>query len=135
MLDTLRKPLGALALLGGLAMLSAHYVAVAYSLPTALWHAVAILVIVPLTLAVLVNVADSLRVRRDSSVHLRQLPRDAITVVAAFILIMFVHNYLLFAVPHAEDNPGLWTYLDPAAVVILAWEGIALLATSSRQRG
>ncbi len=132
MLDTLRKPLGVLALLAGLAMLCAHYVAVAYSLPTALWHAVGILVIVPLTLTVLVNVADSLSARRDPSAHLRQLPRDAITVVAAFVLMMFVHNYLLFAVPRAEGNPGLWTYLDPAAVAILAWEGIALLRSPAR---
>ena len=132
MLDTLRKPIGVLALLAGLVMLCAHFVAVAYSLPTALWHVVAIIVIVPMALTVLLNVADSLRARRDPSAHLRQLPRDVITVVVAFVLIMFVRNYLLFAVPHAEVNSDLWTYLDPAAVVILAWEGIALLRSPSQ---
>ncbi|MYD47140.1 MAG: hypothetical protein F4W95_01495 [Chloroflexi bacterium] len=132
MLDTLRKPLGVLALLAALVMLCAHNVAVAYSLSTAVWHIVAIIVIVPLALTILFNVADSLRVRRDPSAHLGQLPRDAITVVVAFVLIMFLHNYLLFAVPHAEVNSALWKYLDPAAVVILSWEGIALLRSPSR---
>ena len=132
MLDTLRKPLGVLALLGALVMLCAHYVAVAYSLPTAVWHVVGIVVIVPLALTVLFNVADSLRVRRDPSAHLRQLPRDGITVVAAFVLMLFLHNYLLFAVPHEEANDVLWDYLTPAAVAILAWEGIALLRSSVR---
>ena len=132
MLDTLRQPFGVLALLAALVMLCAHNVAVAYSLPTAVWHVVAIVVIVPLALTILLNVADSLRVRRDPSAHLRQLPRDAITVIVAFVLIMFLHNYLLFAVPHAEVNSALWKYLDPAAVVILTWEGIALLRSTSR---
>ena len=130
--DTLRKPLGVLALAAGLAILCAQYVAVAYSLPTAVWHFVAIIVIVPLALTVLLNVADSLHARRDPSAHLRQLPRDAITVVAAFVLMLFLHNYLLFAVPHAEVNGALWDYLNPAAAAILAWEGIALLRSSSR---
>ena len=132
MLDTLRQPLGVLALLAALAMLSAHYLAVAYSLPTAVWHVLAIIVIVPIALTVLLNVADSLRARRDPSAHLRQLPRDAITVVVAFVLIVFLHNYLLFALPHAADNPDLWTYLNPAAVLILAWESIALLRSTTR---
>ena len=133
MLDTLRQPLGALFLLVALVLLAAYYVNVAYAdFPDAAWHIVDILVIVAIALTVLVNVMDSLRVRRDPSVHLRQLPRDAITVVAAFVLMLFLHNYLLFAVPHAEDNVALWQYLDPAAVAILAWEGIALLRSASR---
>ena len=132
MLDTLRKPLGVLCLLAGVALLAAYYVSAAYSaFPSAAWHVVDILTIVVIALTVLGNVLDSIRVRRDLSAHLRQLPRDAITVVAAFVLMLFLHNYLLFAVPHAEDNVTLWQYLDPAAVAILAWEGIALLTITS----
>ena len=134
MLDALRKPLGSIALLAGLVMLCAHCINVFYSLPTAAWHVIGILVIVTIALTVLVNVADSLRVRRDPSAHLRQLPRDAITVVVAFVLMLFLHNYLLFAAPNAEVNTALWLYLDPAAVAILAWEGIALLTTTPPAR-
>ena len=123
MLDTLRKPLGGIALLAGLAMLCAHCINVFYSLPTAAWHVIGIVVIVTIALTVLVNVADSLRVRRDP-----------ITVVVAFVLMLFLHNYLLFAAPNAEVNAALWLYLDPAAVAILAWEGIALLTTTPPTR-
>ena len=133
MLDTLRKPLGALSLLVALVLLAAYNLSAAFAdFPDAAWHAVDILVVVVIALTVLVNVADSIRVRRDTSAHLRQLPREAITVVAAFILMLFLHNSLLFFVPHAEDNVTLWQYLDPAAVAVLAWEGIALLRSHSR---
>ena len=133
MLNTLRKPLGVLSLLVALVLLAAYYLSAAYAdFPDAIWHVVDILVVVVIALTVLVNVADSLRVRRDPSAHLRQLPRDAITVVAAFVLMLFLHNSLLFAVPHAEDNVTLWQYLDPAAAAVLAWEGIALLRSAAR---
>lgn len=135
MLDTLRKPLGALSLVVALVLLAAYYVSAAYSaFPSAAWHVVDILAIVVIALTVLGNVLDSIRVRRDPSAHLRQLPRDAITVVAAFVLMLFLHNYLLFASPHAEDNVTLWQYLDPAAVAILVWEGIALLTVTPPTR-
>ena len=98
MLDTLRKPLGALSLIVALVLLAAYYLSVAYAdFPDAAWHVVDILVIVAIALTVLVNVVDSIHVRRDPSAHLRQLPRDAITVVAAFVLMLFLHNSLLFA--------------------------------------
>ena len=133
MLDTLRQPLGVLALLVALVLLAAYYLSAAYAdFPDAAWHVVDILVIVAIALTVLVNVVDSIHVRRDPSAHLRQLPRDAITVVAAFVLMLFLHNSLLFLVPHAEDNVALWQYLDPAAVAVLAWEGIALLRSGTR---
>lgn len=133
MLDTLRKPLGALSLIVALVLLTAYCVSAAYAdFPNTVWHVVDILVVVVIALTVLVNVMDSLRVRRDPSAHLRQLPRDAITVVVAFILMLFLHNYLLFAVPHAADNVALWQYLDPAAVAVLAWEGLALVRSGSR---
>lgn len=135
MLDTLRTPLGVLSLLVALVLLATYYVSVAYAdFPDVVWHVVDILVVVVIALTVLGNVLDSIRVRRDPSAHLRQLPRDAITVVAAFVLMLFLHNYLLFAAPHAEDNVTLWQYLDPAAVAILAWEGIALLTVTPPTR-
>ena len=124
-----RRPVPCIVAL--VALLAAYYVSAAYAdFPGAVWNVVDILVVVVIALTVLVNVIDSLRVRRDPSAHLRQLPRDAITVVAAFVLMLFLHNSLLFLVPHGEDNVALWQYLDPAAVAILAWEGIALVRTS-----
>ena len=133
MLDTLRKPLGALSLLVALVLLAAYYLSVAYAdFPDAIWHVVDLLVVVVIALTVLVNVVDSLRVRRDPSAHLRQLPRDVITVVAAFVLMLFLHNSLLFFAPDVEDNVTLWQYLDPAAAAVLAWEGIALLRSAAR---
>ena len=129
--DTLRKPLGALSLLVALTLLAAYYVSAALAdFPDAVWHVVDILAVVVIGLTVLVNVLDSLHARRDPSAHLRQLPRDAITVVAAFVLMLFLHNFLLFSAPHAEDNVALWQYLDPAVAAVLAWEGIALLRSA-----
>ena len=133
MLNTLRKPLGALSLIVALVLLAAYYLSAAYAdFPDTVWHVVDILVVVVIALTVLVNVADSLRARRDPSAHLRQLPRDAITVVAAFVLMLFLHNSLLFFAPHAEDNVTLWQYLDPAAAAVLVWEGVALLRSAAR---
>jgi hypothetical protein len=92
-----------------------------------IWYVVDIFVSVAMFLTVLVNVVDSLRVRRDPTAHLRQLPRDAITVIAAFVLMLFLRNHLLFALPHRTENVELWQFLDPAAVAVLTWEGIALV--------
>ena len=124
----LRKPLGVLCLLAALVVLVAYYVSAAYpAFPSAAWHVIDILAIVAISLTVLSNVLDSLRVRRDPSAHLRQLPRDAITVVAAFVLMLFLHNYVLFATPDVTENIALWQYIDAAVIAVLAWEGIALL--------
>ena len=132
-MPTARKALGVLCLLSALALLAAYYVSIPYAdFPSVAWHVVNILVVAAMGLTVSVNVVDSLHVRRDPAAHLRQLPRDAVTVVAAFVLMLYLHNSLLYAVPHAEDSLTLWRYLDPAAVAVLAWEGIALLSSGSR---
>ena len=133
MLDTLRKPLGVFCLLVALATLALYYFNTAdpeAAIP--IWKVVDVFVIVAIALTVLVNVMDSWRIRRDPTAHLRQLPRDAITVAAAFVLMLFLHNHLLFVLPNATENVALWQYLDPAAVAVLAWEGIALLRSATR---
>ena len=89
----LRTPRGALSLLVALVLLAAYYVSAAYSaFPSAAWRVVDILVVVVIALTVLGNALDSIHVRRDRSAHLRQLPRDAITVVTAFVLMLFLHT-------------------------------------------
>ena len=132
-MPTLRKPLGILCLLAALVLLVAYYLnAILPAFPDPVWNVVDALAVVMMAVAVLINVLDSLRIRRDPDAHLRQLPRDAITVIAALTLMLFLHNSLLFAAPHATENVPLWQYLDPAAVAVLTWEGIALLRSRSR---
>ena len=131
-MTTLRKALGVLCLLTALVTLGVYYFNAADPVAAIpIWYVVDIFVVVVIFLTVVVNVLDSLRVRRDPSAHLRQLPRDAITVVAGFVLMLFLHNHLLFALEPGSENIPLWQYLDPAAVAVLTWEGIALVRTRS----
>ena len=132
-LDAFRKPLGILCLLTALVFLGLYYYNVAdpeAAIP--IWIVVDVFISVAMFLTVVVNVVDSLRARRDPDAHLRQLPRDIITVIAAFVLILFLHNHLSFALPHRTENVPLWQYLDPAAILVLAWEGIALVRSGNR---
>ena len=123
-----RKSLGVPCLLTALVTLGVYYFNAADPVAAVpIWYVVDIFVCVAIFLAVLVSVCDSLHVRRDSSAHLRQLPRDVITVIAALVLMVFLHNHLLFALKPGSENVGLWLYLDPAVVAILTWEGISLV--------
>ena len=132
-LDTLRKPLGVLCLLTALVTLGMYYYNVADPVAAIpIWYVVDIFVSGGIFLTVVVNVADSLRIRSDPSAHLRQLPRDIITVIAALVLMVFLHNHLLFALEPGSENIALWLYLDPAVIAVLAWEGIALVRSRVR---
>ena len=123
-----RKSLGVLCLIIALVTLGTYYFNAADPMAAVpIWYVVDIFVSVAIFLTVLVNVCDSLHVRRDPSAHLRQLPRDVITVIAALVLMVFLHNHLLFALEPGSENVGLWLYLDPAAVAVLTWEGISLV--------
>ena len=123
-----RKSLGIPCLLTALATLGMYYFNAADPVAAIpIWYVVDIFVSVAIFLTVVVNVVDSLRIRSDPNAHLRQLPRDAITVIAALVLMLFLHNHLLFALEPGSENIGLWLYLDPAAIAVLAWEGIALV--------
>ena len=127
-LDTIRKPLGVLCLLTALVTLGMYYFNAADPLAAIpIWYVLDIFVSVGIFLTVVVNIVDSLRIRRAPSAHLRQLPRDVITVIAALVLMVFLHNHLLFALEPGSENIGLWLYLDPAAIAVLTWEGIALV--------
>ncbi len=124
----IRKTLGVLCLLAALALLATYYFnTVDPDAAVPIWKVVGVLSIVLMALTVVINMCDSLRVRRDPSAHLRQLPRDVITVIASLILMVFLHNQLLFMLPDTTENIPLWQFLDPAGVAVLAWEGIALV--------
>lgn len=123
-----RKTLGSACLIIALVTLGTYYFNAANPVAAVpIWYIVDIFVSVAIFLTVVVNVCDSLRIRRDPSVHLRQLPRDVITVIAALVLMVFLHNHLLFALEPGSENIALWLYLDPLVVAVLTWEGIALV--------
>jgi len=123
-----RKSLGVLCLLTALVTLGMYYFNAADPVAAVpIWYIVDIFVSVAIFLAVLINVCDSLHVHRDPSAHLRQLPRDAITVIAALVLMLFLHNHLLFALEPGSENVALWLYLDPLVIAVLTWEGISLV--------
>ena len=127
-----RKTLGVLCLLTALATLGLYYFnAVDPVAAIPIWFVVDIFVAVAILLTVVVNVCDSLRIRRDPQAHLRQLPRDVITVIAGLVLMLFLHNHLLFAIEPGSENVGLWLYLDPVLIAVLTWEGIALVRSRS----
>ena len=131
---TLRKALGVLCLLTGLVTLGMYYFNAAdpeAAIP--IWLVVDVFISVALFLTVVVNVCDSLRVRRDPSAHLRQLPRDVITVIASIVLMLFLHNHLLFALEPGSEDIALWKYLDTAAIAVLGWEGLALVRSRVQQ--
>ena len=92
-LDTLRKPLGVLCLLTALVTLGMYYYNVADPVAAIpIWYVVDIFVCLGIFLTVVVNIVDSLRIRSDPSAHLRQLPRDIITVIAALVLMVFLQT-------------------------------------------
>jgi len=123
-----RTTLGVLCLLTALVTLGLYYFnAVDPVAAIPIWFVVDIFIAVAILLTVVVNVCDSLRIRRDPQAHLRQLPRDVITVIAGLVLMLFLHNHLLFALEPGSENVGLWLYLDPVLIAVLTWEGIALV--------
>ena len=127
-----RKTLGVLCLLTALVTLGLYYFnAVDPVAAIPIWFVVDIFIAVAILLTVVVNVCDSLRIRRDPGAHLRQLPRDVITVIAGLVLMLFLHNHLLFAIEPGSENVGLWLYLDPVLIAVLTWEGIALVRSRS----
>ena len=127
-----RKTLGVLCLLTALVTLGLYYFnAVDPVAAIPIWFVVDMFIAVAILLTVVVNVCDSLCIRRDPQAHLRQLPRDVITVIAGLVLMLFLHNHLLFAIEPGSENVGLWLYLDPVLIAVLTWEGIALVRSRS----
>ena len=82
--------------------------------------------LVVLGLNVLVNVADSLRIRGRAGSHLAQWPRDVVTALVAIVWVRFLMQYADKIAPDYEATAGLWGHLTALAIVILAFEAIAL---------
>ena len=90
----------------------------------------AILVIIGLT--ILVNVRDSLSIRSLEGNHLTQLPRDVVTALVAIVWVRFLMQYADEIAPNYEATSGLWGHLTALAIVILAFEAIALWRSVGR---
>ena len=75
---------------------------------------------------ILVNVSDSLRIRSGPGNHLPQWPRDVVTVLVAVVWVRFLMQYNDKMAPDHEATAGLWGHLTALAIVILAFEAIAV---------
>ena len=122
-----RKPLGAVALIVALVALVNYYLfAVDRATGQIIWNIIDPVIIVVLAALILLNIADSVRARRqaaDGGGH--QVPRDVITAGAAVTTMFYLHNYLLkVAFGTAAANPWIWHFIVPPVVALLAVEGI-----------
>ena len=136
-MDMLRKGLGGIALLVGLAVLLNYYFFLANeAVGQVIWNILDPLVVIVLGVATLLNVADSLRIRGVSGGHLGQLPRDVVTALAAATTLFYLHNYLLQLIVGVDAaEQWIWHFIVPAAVILLAIEGISLWRSGSRGTG
>jgi len=125
-----RKLLAAVALIVALVALVNYYLfAVDRATGQIIWNIIDPVIIVVLAALILLNIADSVRARRqavDGGGHgLHQLPRDVITAGAAVTTMFYLHNYLLkVAFGTAAANPWIWHFIVPPVVALLAVEGI-----------
>ena len=125
-----RKPLAGVALIVALVALGNYYLfAVDRATGQIIWNIIDPVIIVVLAALILLNIADSVRARRqaaDGGGHGgHQLPRDVITVIAAMTTMFYLHNYLLkIAFGTAAANPWIWHFIVPPVVVLLTIEGI-----------
>ncbi len=89
--------------------------------------------LVVIVLNVLVNVADSLRIRARAGNHLAQWPRDVVTTLVAIVWVRFLMQYADKIAPDHEATAGLWGHLTALAIVILAFEAISLWRSAGRE--
>ena len=134
-MDSLRKGLGGLLLLVGLAALFNYYY---FPLTDALgakhigqtvWNIIDPFIIATLAVSVALHLADSLRVRNrnaDGGSQLRQFPRDTLTALVAVNAMFYAHNYLVKVTAGVDvANPWIWHFIVPPTVVFLMVEGIS----------
>ena len=136
-----RKPLGAVALIVALVALVNYYLfAVDRATGQIIWNIIDPVIIVVLAALILLNIADSVRARRQAAAvgghgHGRhQLPRDIVTVIAAMTTMFYLHNYLLkVAFGTGEANPWIWHFIVPPVVALLTIEGIGQWLRAGRE--
>ena len=132
-MDSLRKGLGGLMLLVGLAALFNYYffhiidVLGAKYVGQTIWDIIDPIIIAVLVVSIALNVADSLRARSGGGgSRLGLWPRDALTALVAITLMFYAHNYLLKVSAGVDvADPWIWHFIVPPTVVFLAVDGIA----------
>ena len=134
-----RKPLGAVALIVALVALVNYYLfAVDRATGQTIWNIIDPVIIVVLAALILLNIADSVRIRRQAAAGSghggHQLRRDVITAIAAVTTMFYLHNYLLkVAFGTAAANPWIWHFIVPPVVALLAVEGIGQWLRAGRE--
>ncbi len=89
--------------------------------------------LVVIALNILSNVCDSLKIRSRAGNHLNQWPRDVVTTLVAIVWVRFLMQYADKIAPNHEATAGLWGHLIALAIVILAFEAIALWQTAGKE--
>lgn len=132
-MDLLRKGLGGLMLLVGLAALFNYYffhitevMGVKYVGQT-VWDVIDPIIIAVLVVSIALNVADSLRARSgDGGGRLGLWPRDTLTALVVINTMFYAHNYLLKVSAGVDvADPWIWHFIVPPTVVFLAVDGIS----------
>ncbi len=89
--------------------------------------------LIVIALNIFVNVRESLRIRIGVGSHLEQWPRDVVTTLVAIVWVRFLMQYADKIAPEHEATSGLWGHLTALAIVILAFEAIALWRSADRE--
>ena len=125
-MDSLRKILAGIALVVGTVALFNYYFLAVNPSGQIIWDIIDPFIILTLAAFTLINIAESVEIRRGGSA-VGRLPRDILTGLVAMAAMFYGHNYLLklaFGVPAA--NVWIWHFIVPPIVVMLVFEGISL---------
>ena len=134
-MDYLRKALAGIALIAGAAACFNFYFFALNSVAgQAIWNIIDPIIVLVLAAVSLINIAESVRVRR-SGPPAGQLSRDLLTALVAMTAMFYLHNYLLkLAFGVAAANAWIWHFIVPPVVVMLVFEGISLHLRNAKPR-
>ena len=125
-MDSLRKILAGVALIVGAVAFFNYFFLAVNPAGQIIWDIIDPIIILTLAAVTLINIAESVEIRRGDS-EVGRLPRDILTGLVAMAAMFYGHNYLLklaFGVPAA--NIWIWHFIVPPVVVMLVFEGISL---------
>ena len=164
-MDHLRKILASAALIVGAATcFNFFFFALSSVAGQVIWNIIDPIIVLVLAAITLINIAESVRIRRGfhargaslrspaegssmrgaspsrspaegSNPQTAQLPRDLLTALVAMTVMFYLHNYLLkLAFGASAANAWIWHLIVPPVVVMLVFEGISLLLRNAKQR-
>lgn len=132
-MDYSRKILAAAALIvGAMACFNFFFFALNSVAGQVIWNIIDPLIVLVLAAISLINIAESVRIRRGMHAA-GQLPRDLLTALVAMTAMFYLHNYLLkLAFGASAANAWIWHFIVPPVVVMLVFEGISLLMRNAK---